>query len=255
MANNKETPKIETKNLSLWYGKFQALYSISMQMPEKAIIAIIGPSGCGKSTYLRVLNRMNDEIYGCRVKGQVFLNGEDIYGSHIKTTELRRRVGMVFQRPNPFPDTIYNNLVFGPKLHGVTRKSDLLDIVHYGLEAVGLQEFNAKLDQNALRLSQEQQQRLCMGRAIANKPEVLLLDEPCSSLDPQATSKIEELMSLLKKDLTIVIVTHNMRQAARVSDYTALFHLGKLIEFGTTNQIFTNPKEKITEDYISGKYG
>lgn len=249
------TSKIETRNLSLWYGRFQALFDISMHIMESAITAIIGPSGCGKSSYLRVLNRMNEEIPGSRIEGQVLLNGISIYEKSIALSVLRRRVGMVFQRPNPFPASIYDNLAYGPRIHGMTDKTELDDTVRYCLDSVGLTQFQDKLNTHALKLSLEQQQRLCIGRAIATKPEVLLLDEPCSTLDPQATAKIEYLIFSLKSTLTIVIVTHNIQQAARVADYTALFHLGRLIEIGKTNQIFTTPTEKLTEDYIGGVYG
>jgi len=249
--------KIVVKNLNLWYGDFQALKNINAGFEEKKITAIIGPSGCGKSTLLRVFNRMNDLIEGVRTTGEVKIDGTDIIDSKIDLVTLRREVGMVFQRPNPFPLSIYENIVFGQKIHnGLTNKNKLDEIVEESLKAVLLwEDLKDKLNKSALSLSLEQKQRLCIARLIAVKPEVLLMDEPCSALDPQATGRIEELMRELKHNYTIIIVTHNMQQAARVSDDTGFMLLGELIEFGRTDDIFTKPKDKRTEDYITGRYG
>jgi phosphate transport system ATP-binding protein len=251
------TAKIETKKLDLWYGDFQALKSVDSIFETRRITAIIGPSGCGKSTLLRVFNRMNDLIEGVRMEGSVMVDGKDIVGKGADLVYLRKKVGMVFQRPNPFPLSVYENIVFGEKVHSenITRSS-LDEIVEKSLKSVLLwDELKDRLKSPALRLSLEQKQRLCIARLIAVKPDVLLMDEPCSTLDPQATMRIEELMRELKTDYTIIIVTHNMQQAARVSDDTGFMLLGELIEFGKTEQIFTAPRDKRTEDYITGRYG
>jgi phosphate transport system ATP-binding protein len=250
-------PKIETKKLNLWYGGFHALEDVDSAFAANRITAIIGPSGCGKSTLLRVFDRMNDLIEGVRTSGEVLVDGENILGVSADLVKLRKKVGMVFQRPNPFPLSIYENIVFGEKVHAEKISRDSLDgIVERSLKSVLLwDELKDRLDSPAMRLSLEQKQRLCIARLVAVKPEVLLMDEPCSTLDPQATARVEELMRELKKDYTIVIVTHNMQQAARVSDDTGFMLLGELIEFGKTEQIFTAPKDRRTEDYITGRYG
>ncbi len=249
--------KIVTKNLNLWYGGFHALKDINSKFEANRITAIIGPSGCGKSTMLRVFNRMNDLIEGVRTNGEVLIDDTNILNSHTDLVALRKKVGMVFQRPNPFPLSIYENIVFGEKIHGESITRDKLDeIVEKSLKDVLLwDELKDKLNEPALKLSLEQKQRLCIARLIAVKPDVLLMDEPCSTLDPQATARIEELMRELKNKYTIIIVTHNMQQAARVSDDTGFMLLGELIEFGNTDTIFTTPKDKRTEDYITGRYG
>ncbi len=249
--------KIIAKNLDLWYGKFQALKNINLAFEEKRITAIIGPSGCGKSTLLRVFNRMNDLIEGVRIEGEVSLDNENILsGDFDDLIRLRKKVGMVFQRPNPFPLSVYENIVFGLKVHHLAKKSDFDKIVRNSLEQVYLwNDLKDKLHKDALGLSLEQKQRLCIARTIAVQPDIVLMDEPCSSLDPQATLKIEELMQRLKKEYTIVIVTHNMQQAARVSDDTGFMLLGDLVEFNRTVEIFTAPKDKRTEGYITGRYG
>ncbi|MGA2587096.1 MAG: phosphate ABC transporter ATP-binding protein PstB [Candidatus Aminicenantales bacterium] len=248
--------KIEVENLNLWYGGFRALIDIRMSIREKAVSALIGSSGCGKSTLLRCLNRMNDLIEGVRIEGSVRIDGEDIYGQKSGLTALRKKVGMVFQRPNPFPLSVYQNIAFGPKVHHMSKGAELDGIVEESLKAVHLwEELKDKLDKSALDLSLEQKQRLCIARLVAVKSEVLLMDEPCSALDPMATLKIEELMQVLKSRYTIVIVTHNMQQAARVSEETGFMLLGELIEFGRTTDIFTRPRDKRTEDYITGRYG
>ncbi|MEW6686759.1 MAG: phosphate ABC transporter ATP-binding protein PstB [Candidatus Edwardsbacteria bacterium] len=247
--------RIATKNLNLYYGDFQALKEINLNVEEKKITSIIGPSGCGKSTLLRVFNRMNDLIEGVETKGEVLIDGQNIYDSDIDLVTLRKKVGMVFQRPNPFLLSIFENVAFSPKIHKFKEKK-LSEIVEQSLKAVFLwDELKDKLKTSALSLSLEQQQRLCIARLLAVKPEILLMDEPCSALDPVATQRIEELMYALKKDYTIVIVTHNMQQAARISDDTGFMLLGELVEFGKTENIFTKPKDKRTEEYISGKYG
>jgi phosphate transport system ATP-binding protein len=249
--------KIITKGLNLWYGDFQALKEVNSIIAEKKITAIIGPSGCGKSTLLRVFNRMNDLIDGVRTTGEVLIDGENIINSHVDLVTLRKKVGMVFQRPNPFPLSVYENIVFGQKIHGdCPNKLELDSIVEQSLRSVLLwEDLKDKLQKSALSLSLEQKQRLCIARLIAVKPDILLMDEPCSTLDPQATARVEELMRELKNNYTIIIVTHNMQQAARVSDDTGFMLLGELIEFGRTPDIFTAPKDKRTEDYITGRYG
>ncbi|AIJ05792.1 phosphate ABC transporter, ATPase subunit [Methanocaldococcus bathoardescens] len=248
--------KMEAKNLNLWYGEKQALFDINLPIYENKITALIGPSGCGKSTFLRCLNRMNDLIKGVRIEGDVLLDGKNIYDKDVDVVELRKRVGMVFQKPNPFPMSIYDNVAYGPRIHGIKDKKELDKIVKWALKKAALwDEVKDNLDKSALSLSGGQQQRLCIARTIAVKPEVILMDEPTSALDPISTLKIEELMVELAKDYTIVVVTHNMQQASRVSDYTAFFLMGKLIEFGETEQIFLNPQRKETDDYISGRFG
>jgi len=248
--------KIEVKNLNLWYGDFHALKDVNANFSEKKIIAIIGPSGCGKSTMLRVFNRMNDLIEGVKTAGEVIIDGNNILGEGADLIELRKKVGMVFQRPNPFPLSIYENIVFGPRIFGLKNKAEFDEIVEKSLKSVLLwQDLKNKLHKSALSLTLEQKQRLCIARLIAVKPGILLMDEPCSALDPQATQRIEELMRELKNDYTIIIVTHNMQQAARVSDDAGFMLLGELIEFDKTENIFTAPKDKRTEDYITGRYG
>jgi len=249
--------KMTARDVKVFYGDNQAIHGIDMDIMENEVIAFIGPSGCGKSTFLRCLNRMNDTIDICRVTGEIALDGNNIYHHSLDVVQLRAQVGMVFQKPNPFPKSIYDNIAYGPKLHGLaSKKSDLDDVVESSLRRAGLwDEVKDRLNQPGTGLSGGQQQRLCIARTIAVSPEVILMDEPCSALDPIATSIIEELIDELKQNFTIVIVTHNMQQAARVSDRTAFFHLGNLIELGVTNDVFTNPKQKKTEDYITGRYG
>ncbi len=243
-------------DLDLYYGTSQALYNVSLDMRPKAVTAYIGPSGCGKSTLLRCLNRMNDFIPSCRIEGEVLLDGDNVYGEGMDCIGLRRRIGMVFQRPNPFPASVWDNLVYGPKLHGIKNRDALREIVEKSLKGAALwDEVADKLNSPALSLSGGQQQRLCIARAIAVAPEVLLMDEPTSALDPLATARIEELVRELKKDYTVIIVTHNMQQAARISDDTAFFLLGELVEFGETRDVFTSPKNQKTEDYITGRFG
>ena len=247
---------IAVKDFNLFYGEKQALKNISMTIPEKRVTAFIGPSGCGKSTLLRCMNRMNDLIDIVRINGQMLLHGEDIYDRNINIAELRRRVGMVFQKPNPFPKSIYENVAYGLRIQGINKRRILDDVVEKSLRGAALwDEVKDRLDDNALGLSGGQAQRLVIARAIAIEPEVLLLDEPCSALDPISTLKVEELIYELKSDYTIVIVTHNMQQAARVSDFTAYMYLGEMIEYTDTNTLFTKPREKMTEDYITGRYG
>ena len=247
---------IEVRDLDFFYGRFQALKDISLDIERHKITALIGPSGCGKSTFLRSLNRMNDLIDDVRIQGRVLIDGQDIYGPGVDLQKLRKKVGMVFQRPNPFPLSVYDNVSYGLKVHGVIDKNVIEDRLQWSLESVHLwDELKDTLERNALCLSGEQQQRLCIARLIAIEPEVLLMDEPCSALDLIATARIEDLMRELKKDYTIVIVTHNMQQAARVSDLTGYFLLGELIEFGETDRIFTNPADSRTEDYITGRFG
>jgi len=253
--------KVDVKNLAVYYGKFRALNGINVSMQEKKITAIIGPSGCGKSTLLRSFNRMNDLTSGCRMEGEIALDGENILAPRMDVVDIRRRVGMVFQRPNPFPKSLYENVAYGPRLYGIRRRGDLDEIVETSLRSAALwDEVKDKLQQSGLSLSGGQQQRLCIARALAVEPEVILMDEPASALDPISTLKIEELMQDLKKRYTIVIVTHNMQQAARVSDYTAMMMIdenraGRLIEFNQTDIIFTRPSDKRTEDYVTGRFG
>ena len=246
---------IETKDLHLWYGNFEALKGITLDIPAHEITALIGPSGCGKSTYLKTLNRMNDLVEGCRVEGEVKLEGEDVYKG-MDVNQLRKRVGMVFQKANPFPMSIYDNVAYGPRIHGVRSKAKLDMIVERSLRQAAIwDEVKDRLKKNALGMSGGQQQRLCIARALAVEPEVLLMDESTSALDPISTSKIEDLAAELKKDYTIIMVTHNMQQAARISDNTAFFLLGDMIEFGKTETLFSMPKDKRTEDYITGRFG
>jgi len=248
--------KMTVRNLTLYYGDFQALKEISIPIKHQQITALIGPSGCGKSTFLRCLNRMNDTIRGVRVAGHVLLDGQDIYAPAFDVVSLRQRVGMVFQRPNPFPQTIFDNVAFGPRVLGMHKGRSLDDIVRESLQGAALwDEVKGNLKQSALELNAGQQQRLCIARVLAVRPEVILMDEPCSALDPEATLAIEELMRWLEKEYTIVIVTHNMQQAARASDWTGFFWLGELVEYGPTEQIFTTPAQKLTEDYITGRAG
>lgn len=247
--------KIDIKNLNLFYGSFQALKDINLSIKANEITAFIGPSGCGKSTLLKTINRMNDLIEGCKIDGEVLLDGENVYGN-MDTSMLRKRVGMVFQKPNPFPMSIYDNVAFGPRTHGVRSKAKLNDIVERSLRDAAIwEELKDRLKKDALGISGGQQQRLCIARALAVEPEVLLMDEPTSALDPISTSKIEELAMSLKEKFTIVIVTHNMQQAVRISDKTAFFLLGEVIEFGNTESLFSVPKDKRTEDYITGRFG
>jgi len=245
--------KMESRNLNLWYGDNHALKDISIGIPENQITALIGPSGCGKSTFIRCLNRMNDLVDIVRIEGEILYNGVNIYDRETDVVEIRKNIGMVFQKPNPFPMSIYDNTAYGPRIHGV---KNVDKIVEESLEKAALwEEVSDRLDKPAMGLSGGQQQRLCIARALAMKPDVILFDEPCSALDPLSTAKIEELMDELRGSYTQVIVTHNMQQAARVSDYTAYFLLGELIEFGETKEIFENPKKKSTEDYITGRFG
>ena len=248
--------KIITKDLDLFYGQNHALKGINLEVKRNAITALIGPSGCGKSTYLKTLNRMNDLIEGVKITGEVLLDDENIYAPGVDVTLLRKKIGMVFQQPNPFPMSIYDNIAYGPRIHGIRSKSELDVIVEKSLRGAAIfDEVKDRLKKSALGLSGGQQQRICIARALAVSPAVLLMDEPTSALDPISTSKIEDLMEELKKEYTVVIVTHNMQQAARISDYTAFFLLGELIEFDTTDQIFSQPKNKKTEDYITGRFG
>lgn len=247
---------LSVENLCLWYGSHQALKDINIEIPEKSITALIGPSGCGKSTFLKTLDRMNDLLPDVKITGSVLYKGEDIFDASVDVSELRRQVGMVFQKPNPFPMSIYDNIAYGPRTHGVKNKAKLDEIVEKSLRGAAIwDEVKDRLKKNALGLSGGQQQRLCIARGVAVKPEVLLLDEPCSALDPISTARIEELIEELKNDYTVVIVTHSMQQAARVSDYTAFLYLGELIETGPTTDIFTRPQKKATEDYITGRFG
>ena len=251
-----ETICIECQGFSLFYGDKQALFNVNIEIPSKRVTAFIGPSGCGKSTLLRCMNRMNDLIDDVRIEGKLLLNGEDVHDRKVNVTDLRRKVGMVFQKPNPFPKSIFENVAYGLRLQGINNKRELEDRVEWSLKRAALwEEVGGRLQDNAFDLSGGQQQRLVIARAIAIQPEVILLDEPASALDPISTLKIEELIFELKSQYTVVIVTHNMQQAARVSDYTAFLYLGELIEFGATDRVFTNPKEKKTEDYITGRYG
>lgn len=248
--------KIITKDLNLYYGDNHALKSVNMDIKEKAVTAFIGPSGCGKSTFLKTLNRMNDLVPGVRIEGTVTLDGENIYDTAVDTTLLRKKIGMVFQQPNPFPMSIYDNVAYGPRIHGIKQKAVLDEIVEKSLRSAAIfDEVKDRLKKSALGLSGGQQQRLCIARALAVEPEVLLMDEPTSALDPISTLKIEDLMAELRNDYTVVIVTHNMQQAARISDYTAFFLVGEMVEFNTTDEIFARPKDKRTEDYITGRFG
>jgi phosphate transport system ATP-binding protein len=250
------TTKIAVSKLNFYYGLKQALSDVSLSIPENCVTALIGPSGCGKSTFLRCLNRMNDLIDGTRVEGDVLLDGNDILGPKVDVVELRKRVGMVFQKSNPFPKSIFENVAYGPRVAGIRQKAVLYEIVEKSLTRAALwEEVNDRLDDSALQLSGGQQQRLCIARALATNPDVLLMDEPASALDPASTSRIEDLIFELRDRYTIVIVTHNMQQAARVSDRTAFFYQGELIEAGSTNELFTNPSRKQTEDYITGRFG
>lgn len=248
--------KISVEHLNLYYGTNHALKDVNMDISENSITALIGPSGCGKSTFLKTLNRMNDLVEGVRIEGKIMLDGEDIYGRNMDPTLLRKRVGMVFQQPNPFPMSIYDNIAYGPRVHGIRNKAKLDAIVEESLRGAAIfDEVKDRLKKSALGLSGGQQQRICIARALAVQPEVLLMDEPTSALDPISTSKIEELMESLKKKYTVVVVTHNMQQAARVSDYTAFFLVGEMVEFADTKQLFSYPKDKRTEDYITGRFG
>ena len=252
-----QNPRISTRGVNVFYGDKQALVDVTVDIAEKEVIAFIGPSGCGKSTLLRSFNRMNDTIDSCRLEGQVLLDEQDIYDTSVDVVGLRARVGMVFQKANPFPKSIFENVAYGPKIHGLAEnKADLNNIVESSLTRAGIwDELKDRLDQPGTGLSGGQQQRLCIARAIAVNPEVILMDEPCSALDPIATAKIEELISELRSEYTIVIVTHSMQQAARVSDRTAYFHLGKLVEVGKTKELFINPVHELTQDYITGRFG
>ena len=247
---------IEAKNLNLWYGNHQALFDVNVEIPANKITALIGPSGCGKSTFLKTLNRMNDLVPGCRIEGEIYYGDQNIYDPTIDTTWLRKEIGMVFQKANPFPMSIYDNIAYGPRTHGIRSRARLDEIVEKSLRDAAIwDEVKDRLKKSALGLSGGQQQRLCIARALAVEPRVLLMDESTSALDPISTSKIEELAMELKNKYTVIMVTHNMQQAARISDKTAYFHLGEVVEFGETEQIFSNPKQKRTEDYITGRFG
>ena len=247
---------LSAHDLNLWYGAHQALHNISIDIPEKSITALIGPSGCGKSTFLKTLNRMNDLVGGVKITGEVTYEGENIYAPSVDVNELRKRIGMVFQKPNPFPMSIYDNIAYGPRTHGIRNKAKLDDIVEKSLRGAAIwDEVKDRLKKNALGLSGGQQQRLCIARALAVEPKVLLMDEPTSALDPISTSKIEDLATQLREQYTIVIVTHNMQQAVRISDCTAFFLLGELVEYGQTEKMFSQPQDKRTEDYITGRFG
>jgi phosphate transport system ATP-binding protein len=250
------TLKIEVRNLSFFYGESKALDAISLDVPKNRVTALIGPSGCGKSTFLRTLNRMNETILNTRHEGEVLLDGTEIYGRGVDVVQIRKRVGMVFQKSNPFPKSVFDNVVYGPRIHGVRDKAQLVRIAEKSLKRAALwEEVKDRLEDSAMDLSGGQQQRLCIARALATDPEVLLMDEPASALDPASTSRVEDLIFELRKRYTIVIVTHNMQQAARVSDLTAFFYEGRLVETGETNQVFTRPREKKTEDYVTGRFG
>ncbi len=249
-------PKFVIVDMNFFYGNKQALFKVNLTVPKHRVTAFIGPSGCGKSTILRCLNRLNDLVEGARVEGKILMDGQEIYGQQVDVTDLRTRVGMVFQKVNPFPKTIYQNVAYGPQLHKKVRRAELGDLVEKSLRGAGLwEEVKDRLHESALGLSGGQQQRLCIARALAVNPEVLLMDEPCSSLDPISTAKIEELLFTLKNELTVVIVTHNMQQAARVSDLTGFFLLGELIEFDDTKKVFTSPRDRRTDDYMTGRFG
>jgi len=255
--NKTQNAELSTRNLKLWYGESEALHGIDIDIMKSKVTALIGPSGCGKSTLLRCFNRMNDRIIGCRIEGDVLLGGQDIYAPEVDVVQLRTHVGMVFQKPNPFPKSIYENIAYAPRIHGMTNDpAEMDEIVETALRKASLwNEVKDKLDQPGTALSGGQQQRLCIARTIAIRPSIILMDEPCSALDPIATAKIEELMDELKEEFTIAIVTHSMQQAARVSDYTAFFYMGDLVEFGETGAMFTSPTQKQTEDYITGRFG
>ncbi|MCI8349178.1 MAG: phosphate ABC transporter ATP-binding protein [Firmicutes bacterium] len=247
---------ISVKDMNLWYGEHHALHDVTIDIPENSITALIGPSGCGKSTFLKTLNRMNDLVPGVKIEGDICYQGGDIFGKDVDVNMLRKEIGMVFQKPNPFPMSIYDNVAYGPRTHGITNKAQLDEIVERALRDAAIwDEVKDRLKKNALGLSGGQQQRLCIARALAVEPKVLLMDEPTSALDPISTSRIEDLVEDLKEKYTIVMVTHNMQQALRVSDYTAFFLLGDLVEFGKTNEIFSQPADKHTEDYITGRFG
>jgi len=250
-------PRIRTDKVNVWYGEKHALFDVTVDIPDRAVMAFIGPSGCGKSTFLRCINRMNDTIDSARVEGSITLDGKDIYDPDLDVVELRARVGMVFQKPNPFPKSIFENVAYGPRIHGLARhKTDVEAIVVSSLKKAGLfEEVKDRLDEPGTGLSGGQQQRLCIARTIAVSPDVILMDEPCSALDPIATARVEELIDELRENYTIIIVTHSMQQAARVSQRTSFFHLGVMVETGPTDQIFTNPKDKRTQDYITGRFG
>jgi phosphate transport system ATP-binding protein len=248
--------KLVARNVNIFYGSFEAIKNASLTVSENTVTSLIGPSGCGKSTFIRALDRMHDLTPGARVEGEVLLDGENIYAKNVDPVVIRHRIGMVFQRPNPFPKTIFENVVYGPKIHGETDRKKLEEICERSLRQAALwDEAKDRLHRSALDLSGGQQQRLCIARVLAVEPEVILMDEPASALDPIATSKIEDLIGVLKTNYTVVIVTHSMQQAARISEFTAFFHLGEIVEVGTTNDIFTRPKEKRTEDYITGRFG
>ncbi len=247
---------LDVKDLNLWYGNHQALFSVNLEVPEHQITALIGPSGCGKSTFLKTLNRMNDLVEGCHIEGEVRYNGEDIYAPGTDVTWLRKQIGMVFQNPNPFPMSVYDNVAYGPRIHGIRNRAALDEIVERSLKDAAIwDELKDRLKTSALGLSGGQQQRLCIARALAVEPDILLLDESTSALDPISTSKIEDLIGELKERYTVIMVTHNMQQAVRISDITAFFLLGELVEYGRTDEIFTMPKNKKTEEYISGRFG
>jgi len=249
-------PAIESRDLSVWYGKKPAIREVSLKIPRQQITAIIGPSGCGKSTYLRAINRMNDTIPTCRTAGQLLVDNEDVYGANVDPVLLRRKVGLIFQKPNPFPKNVYKNIEFGVNLHYRATPEEMAEIVEAALRQANLwDEVKDRLPESALGLSGGQQQRLCIARALAVQPEIMLMDEPCSALDPVATAKIEDLMFELRKDMTIVIVTHNMQQAARIADYTAFLYLGRLVEFSRTRDLFERPQSDLTENYITGRFG
>jgi phosphate transport system ATP-binding protein len=252
-----KTMRISARDVNIYYGEKHAIKNLSIDIPDKAVSAFIGPSGCGKSTFLRAVNRMNDTIDGCRMTGEVMMDGKNIYDKEVDVVQLRSHVGMVFQKPNPFPKSIYENVAYGPRIHGMARsKTDLDQIVEASLKKAGLfEEVKDRMAQSGTGLSGGQQQRLCIARAIAVNPEVILMDEPCSALDPIATARIEELIDELRKNFCIIIVTHSMQQAARVSQLTAFFHLGTLVEYGDTDEMFTSPQEKRTQDYITGRFG
>jgi len=252
----KSPPIIKTENLSLWYGEKLALDGVSMEVEKKRVTALIGPSGCGKSSLIRIFNRMNDLIDGCRIGGKVLLDGQDLYGPSADIVSIRKKVGMVFQKPNPFPKSVYENVAYGPRIHGTRDKAALDRVVEKSLRDAALwNEVKDRLHDPATGLSGGQQQRLCIARCLAVEPEVILMDEPCSALDPIATAKIENLIDILKREYTVVIVTHNMQQAARVSDFTGFMYLGKLVEFGDTTQIFEKPREELTKNYVTGRFG